>query len=182
MLSLFCSSVFGQVSLGSQCMLMVNHKVTSCQDHHPRPPRPREIEAELRASSLAGFDWLKTPSPLSTHSLRTPRAATGWARSCHFAGLWLAALPQHWPLIGHWPAQAWTPGPASTGLWLHAALLATLATFIYIKNVLTRQINYIPNLSSSAFVLWCPSRERVTLIWFVPATQLLWDLYLLNIT
>ena len=58
-------------------MFVVNHKVTLCQDHHPRPPRPRKIEAELRASSLAGFDWLKTPSPLSTHSLRTPRAATG---------------------------------------------------------------------------------------------------------
>lgn len=153
------SVCFVQVPSGGQWMFVENHKVTLCQDHHPHPPRPHEIEAELRASSLAGFDWLKTPSPLSTHSLRTPRAATGWARSCHYAGLWLAGLPQHWPLIGHWPAQAWTPGPASTGLWLHAALLATLATFIYIKNVLTRQINYIPNLSSSAFVLWCPSRE-----------------------
>ena len=56
--------------------------VTLCQDYHPRPPRPREIEAELRASSLAGFDWrLKTPSPLSSltshtqssHRVRSPQ-------------------------------------------------------------------------------------------------------------
>ena len=114
-----------------------------------------QIEAELRASSLAGSDCgLKTPSPLSSLTSHTQSSHR------HSAAPWLAAPSQCRPLIGHWPAPgAWTQPPlvslrhCTLHRWPPWKLLSTS------KNVLTRQINYILNLSSFAFVLWCPPRE-----------------------
>ena len=152
--------------------------ITVTQDYHPRPPRPREIEAELQASSLAGSDCgLKTPSPLSSLTSHTQSSHR------HYPPLWLAAPSQYRPLIGHWPAPgAWTQPPlvslrhCTLHRWPPWKLLSTS------KNVLTRQINYILNLSSFAFVLWGPPRESDTNLICPCHSTIIWSLSFFIIT
>ena len=147
--------------------------VTLCQDYHPRPPRPLPDWGRAPGLVLGGI-WLWAQDSVS--SLLT-----------HFAH------PEQPPslcpaLIGcplQIPASDWSLASprgldsASTGLTppLHAAPLATLETFIYIKKC----FNSSNKLHSKLVLIRiCPvmPSERVTLIRFVPATQLLFDLYL----
>ena len=175
MLSLFCPFIcFVQVPSGGEWMFVENHKVTLC----PHPPRPH-----VRAPGLVlGGIWLAQDSVSSLHSL------TSHTQSSHRVSPQLSLC---WPLIGRPPptlASDWSlvsPG-LDSGPSLHWSLAARCTAGHPGNFYLHQKCFNSSNKLHSKLVLIriCPVMpfERVTLIWFVPATQLLLDLYLLNIT
>ena len=173
---LFCSSAFRRRV--EVCRKSQSHFVS----RSPSPSSTSSWDWGRAPGLVLGGIWLAQDSVSSLHSL------TSHTQSSHRVSPQLSLC---WPLIGRPPptlASDWSlasPG-LDSGPSLHWSLAARCTAGHPGNFYLHQKCFNSSNKLHSKLVLIriCPVMpfERVTLIWFVPATQLLLDLYLLNIT